>query len=184
MKKYVLNEDYYLRKVKVRDAKELYDFSKNNEVTKYLTWNSHTNVKETKMVIKKFYLAKIKQGLPASFVIVDKQNKKVIGVIDYLLDNETDPPEIGYFMNPKYWGKGIMTLALKEIVKIGFEELRFDVIGISHMVSNLGSKRVIEKNNFKYKYTIYNYFLQQKNEHVDVMYYEMDKGDYYNDKQS
>ena len=57
--------------------------------------------------------------------------------------------EISYFIGEKeLWGKGYATLAIKEIIKvakkIGLKKLK---AGLYEM--NIGSKKVLEKNNFK-----------------------------------
>lgn len=56
--------------------------------------------------------------------------------------------ELGYWLAEKYWGRGIMTLAVKEICKKAFKT--FDIVRIfaepfSH---NLGSRAVLERAGF------------------------------------
>ena len=56
--------------------------------------------------------------------------------------------EIGYLLLTKYWSKGIMTEAVRQICKLAFTEL--DIIRITGLVyePNIASQRVLEKSGF------------------------------------
>lgn len=51
---------------------------------------------------------------------------------------------IGYVLSEDYWGKGLMTEAVKEVIRYLFEEVKLDIITIYHYPFNVRSKRVIE----------------------------------------
>ena len=56
--------------------------------------------------------------------------------------------ELGYWLAEEYWGKGIMTAAVKEICRLGFA--RWDIVRIyaEPFARNAGSRRVLEKSGF------------------------------------
>lgn len=56
--------------------------------------------------------------------------------------------EIGYFLLPERYSKGIMTEAVNQICKIAFQEL--DIIRITGLIyePNIASRKVLEKNDF------------------------------------
>ncbi len=56
---------------------------------------------------------------------------------------------IGYFLNPDYYGRGIMTEAAKMICKEAFKELKLIRIEGSAFEPNIGSRRVLEKAGFE-----------------------------------
>lgn len=59
--------------------------------------------------------------------------------------------EIGYWLAEKYWGKRIMTRAVKLITKFGFEKLKLRRI-YAHVFSfNKASMRVLEKAGYKHE---------------------------------
>lgn len=165
----------YLREVKPKDANDLFLITSDDLVTSFLGWNSHTNINETINVINNFYLTKKELLKINSQAIVYKENNKVIGIIDLNLVNNL--VEIGYFLSKDYWNKGIMTKALDKFLNIIFNELNYDVIYISHNIHNLGSKKVILKNKFKYLKTKER-LMKQKNEIVTLNYYYLKKDDY------
>lgn len=162
---------YYLRTVKLSDAKALYEFSKDPLVTKYLTWEPHQSIDDTIFAIKNHYF----KNDPISYAITNKDDV-AIGIIDFI-NNSKGKKEVGYFLNPKYQDLGIMTKALTKILDIGFNELGFEVIHIGHIDKNIASKKVILKNNFKQieevKRTI-------KNKTCNIINYEM-KGTEFNE---
>lgn len=51
----------------------------------------------------------------------------------------------GYWLTPSYWGKGIMTEALKRMIEYGFSEMGLIRIEAHHMAKNPASGKVMEK---------------------------------------
>ena len=57
--------------------------------------------------------------------------------------------ELGYWLAEKYWGHGIMTRAIGEIVFLSFETLDINRIYATPFGSNFTSHRILEKAGFK-----------------------------------
>lgn len=57
--------------------------------------------------------------------------------------------DIGYELNPDYWGRGLATEAARAIVHFGFTELGLHRIWSWCVADNVGSARVLEKVGFK-----------------------------------
>ncbi len=57
--------------------------------------------------------------------------------------------EIGYWLGEPFWGKGIMTEAVKQMVDYGFKHLNLIRIFTGVFDFNKGSQRVLEKAGFK-----------------------------------
>ncbi len=91
-----------------------------------------------------------KQGKTVSFAIRDA-NAKLIGVIgaDSLELGNTHKAEIGYWLAPKYWGKGIMTDAVRAYIRYAFGELQLLKLVAHVFETNAGSARVLENNGFQ-----------------------------------
>jgi len=168
---------FYLREVKLSDANDLFSITSNDNVTNSLNWYSHQTIEETKFIITNLYLSKKDTGLPNSYAIVLKASEKVIGIIDYHYDKNT--PAIGYFLSDEYWGLGIMSHAVSQLIKIGFEEYLFERVIIAHFDDNLRSKGVIIKNGFKYLHSE-----QQNIKNVlrNIMYYQLTRSDYFEEQ--
>lgn len=56
--------------------------------------------------------------------------------------------EIGYWIGEQYWGQGIASQAVKQIVKYGFNNLDIVKIFAGIFSNNQASQRVLEKNGF------------------------------------
>jgi len=69
---------------------------------------------------------------------------EVVGSIS-LEDIKGHKAEIGYWLGEKYWGRGIMTEAVKLVTRFGFRELKLRRIYAFVFCFNKASKRVLEK---------------------------------------
>lgn len=56
--------------------------------------------------------------------------------------------ELGYWLAEPFWGKGIMTKAIGEMVDYGFKTFDIDRIFARPFGSNIGSRRALEKAGF------------------------------------
>ncbi len=172
--------DVILRTIKKSDYKDMFEYGSDPDVTKWLSWGPMISIVEAKKSIKEVFFPRVKRGLPIGYAIIFKENNKMIGTIDYHARLETrNAAEIGYCLNKDYWGKGIMTKALKKMIEIGFEYLLYDVIIIKHLHDNIGSMRVIVKNGFKFVSQMpYSYDKAQGKLEGMLMCYELKKEDY------
>jgi RimJ/RimL family protein N-acetyltransferase len=56
--------------------------------------------------------------------------------------------ELGYWLAQPFWGQGIMTRAIREMVAYGFEHFDVDRIFARPFGSNIGSQKALEKAGF------------------------------------
>ena len=70
------------------------------------------------------------------------------GGLQYCKINGKNEVEVGYAFMPEVWNKGYATQIVKELLKIGFEELKLESIVGFTLVENEASKRVLKKNGF------------------------------------
>ena len=57
--------------------------------------------------------------------------------------------ELGYWIGEPYWGRGLASAAVTQIIPIGFEQLKLRRIYASVYEHNHASMRVLEKNGFQ-----------------------------------
>ncbi len=147
----------YLRKLSVSDASDMYEYSKDPEVTKYLLWEEHSSLSMTGIYLlslQKDYL----KGRHSEWAIIYKPDNKMIGTVGFTrIDSENSIGEIGYVLSRAYWGLGIAKEAAQILLSVGFDYLGLERIEIKYMAENLASKRVGEKLGMKYEGTLRKY---------------------------
>ena len=60
------------------------------------------------------------------------------------------PPEIGYWLGVKFWGKGYATEAVRAVIDHAFTDLDCEAIQSAARVTNPASRRVLEKCGFQW----------------------------------
>lgn len=148
-----------LRPWRKEDLNDFYEYCSVEGVGEMAGWPHHQSIVESKIILDMFIEEK------KTFAVVYKENKKAIGSVGiekYSEDavdentNELSCREIGYVLNKDYWGQGLMTEAVKEVIRYCFEEVKVDALFCGHFERNLKSKRVIEKCGFQfYRNTTY-----------------------------
>jgi len=134
-----------LRKLRLSDAEDLFEYASDPEVAKYVTWEPHKSIEDSINFIK-FTHEHYEKKEGIVWGIVYKENNKVIGTCDILLLAPRHfLAEIAYAWSRPYWGKGIMTEAVREAIKFGFEKMNLNRIQARCFPENIGSYRVMEK---------------------------------------
>ncbi len=167
-----------IRLFKESDANDLFEYCSDEQVTRYLPFETYINITEAIDRIK-FCLEGYKTiDKPILWAIEYKENGKQIGSIDFVHWYEQDKvAEIGYALNKKYWNMGIMTEALQTIIKFGFEKMGLNRIEIRCDERNIASARVMEKNGLKYEGTLRQKKFQ-KGEFISLKLYSILKEEY------
>ena len=164
-------ERLILRRWKESDAEEAFAHWMNDpDVTKYLTWTPHGDIEVTRALLR-VWERESAEPQTYKWAIVLKEGNVLIGDIAVLRADEfQECGEIGYCMGKKWWGKGLMTEALSEVLRYCFEEVGFYRINGSHAAENIGSSRVMEKCGLVREGTRREYFrLPTTGERVDIV---------------
>ena len=78
--------------------------------------------------------------------------------------------EIGYWLGFDYWGKGLMTEVVRDLIRFGFEDIGLNTIWCGYFEGNERSRRVQEKCGFTYHHTEKNMYWalmdEYRTEHV------------------
>ena len=87
-------------------------------------------------------------GSETVFVIAQR-NGALVGACGFSqLDRH--PPEIGYWLGLKFWGKGYATEAVRAVIDHAFTDLDHEALQSSARVTNPASRRVLEKCGFQW----------------------------------
>ncbi|MFD4706029.1 GNAT family N-acetyltransferase [Gottfriedia sp. NPDC058432] len=165
-------ERLILRKLSLNDIEEMFQYGSNEEVSKYVTWDTHKTLSDTRGFIE-LVINKYNNSQVAPWGIEYKGNGKLIGTVDYVWwDSKHKTAEIGYVISQDYWGKGITTEAVKEVIRFGFTEMDLVRIQARCFVENIGSSRVMEKTGMSFE-GIIRQGMFVKGKHQDLKVYSI-----------
>ena len=144
-------ERMILRPWKDTDLPDLYTYASVAGVGEKAGWNHHRSAEESQRILSSFIRNK------KTFAIELKENGRVIGSVgiepreeDAGLPHELQGREIGYVLSKDYWGRGLMTEAVRAVIDYCFRVLRYDYLTCGHFLQNDRSRRVVEKSGFVY----------------------------------
>lgn len=167
-----------LRTWRESDSKDMFEYASSDLVGPNAGWKPHKDENESKEIIKMFI------ANDDVYAIELKSENKVIGGIGIHKRTPDDrlkeftQREIGYVLNPKYWGNGYVPEAVRCVINYGFEEMNLDLIWCAHYDFNEKSKRVNEKCGFIYKFNRNEKLKLLDNKEVNVLYYNLTRNDY------
>lgn len=150
--KKIITHRLVLRLFEDKDLNDFYEYAKVDGVGEAAGWTHHANIEESKAILQHFITEH------RTFALTEKASGKVIGSLgieksedvfckDY---GDKNINELGYVLSKDYWGAGLMTEAVKAVIKFVFDEWNLDAVTCSHFIENDRSRRVIEKCGFRY----------------------------------
>ncbi len=160
-----------LRAWTYEDVPALYAYAKDERVGPQAGWRPHKSLSESKDIVKMF----IDNG--DVYAIEWCETGEVIGSIG-LHQRKIDEAsggldyELGYVLNPDYWGRGIMVEAAKACMA-SLKAQGVEHLWCAHFDFNANSKRVIEKLGFEYIYTREKRLENLDNRLCQTLYYKL-----------
>lgn len=167
-----------LREIRESDSLDMYEYAQLPYIGPQAGWEPHGSISHTKEVIKSFN-RKPQYGQLGVFAILYKANMKMIGTVELHTYTRNFKAELGYTVNPQYWGMGIACESSKAVIRWGFEELNLKRIECCCFTDNNQSRRVCEKLLFPFEgirrkgYKLYNNYIG------DLECYAMTDDDYH-----
>jgi len=156
-------ERLLIRQFKEEDAERLFEIRSNDEVMRYMDTFPENNVNEIKHKIQEMNLGfDMKLGL--NWAIVEKSSGTMIGYFGiWRIERDNCRGEIGYSLDPKYWGKGYMAEAFRTIIPFGFQQLHLHSMEGNINPHNESSRRILLKHGFvKEGYFRENFYFDEK----------------------
>lgn len=170
-------ERILLRKLDMDDLEEYFNFASDPLVSERTLWDRHKSTEDTRV-----FLEKVKQSVEEKsayrWAIIYKPDQKLIGRVGFVyLDEIHSCTEIGYALSSRYWGKGLATEALQQVIKYGFCHMKINRIEGKCNVDNRSSARVMKKVGMQQE-GILREKLKIKGEFVDQIQFAMIKKDF------
>lgn len=162
-----------MRKFELQDADELFRILSDEEVNRFLPWFPHKTREETLRFLQDSVFADCDKAIAYRYAVVLRSESRVIGYLSFLgIDEKDRSGDIGYGPLREYWGKGIMTEAVKALLfRLKADGFRYATA--THGVQNPASGRVMQKCGMRYVRT-YPEFWQPKGIWVNFNLYRID----------
>ncbi len=145
-------ERLILRPWKASDLEDFYEYASVDGVGQMAGWNPHKSIEESRGILDRFIAGS------HQFALELKENGKVIGSLGIESSERRGLPEpyasqpgreLGYVLSKDYWGRGLMTEAVRRAIRYCFEEAGCEFLTINYYQENLRSARVAEKCGFR-----------------------------------
>ena len=144
-----------LRPWRIEDLEDFYNYAKNPEVGPWAGWKPHADIEESRERLTR-WVDGMEDGFETALEL--KETGKVIGSIGVMADGHRPKIEgcrsLGYVLGRDYWGRGLMTEAVRAVIDYAFRTMKLRLLTITHYTINERSRRVIEKCGFVYEGTL------------------------------
>lgn len=138
--------DFKLRPWHINDLDNLVKYANNPNIAKYLTDGfPYPYLKENGKKFIKYATA----DNPVHIFAIDINGEAVGGIgIHPQTDIQKKNAELGYWLAEPFWGKGIMTKAIKQITDFAFSTFEINRVFARPFGNNPGSQNILKKNGF------------------------------------
>ena len=166
-----------LRRLQMRDANDIYRYSRDVEVARHVLWEAHTSIGDSRAYLR-YMLRRYRQREAASWGIEYRATGQIIGTIGFMwIQTDNSAAEVGYSLSRDFWNRGIMTEALKAVIAHGFGPMNLNRIEAQHETTNPASGAVMRKCGMV-REGLLRQRLYNKGRYVDVALYAILRSDH------
>ena len=141
--------DLVLRKIRIGDVEDLYEYCKRPESCRYSNWTVHTSPKDTRDYVYWMQGRYIKKQ---GYTFAVEYAGRVIGTASFMeFDEHYGTVEIGYGINSDYWHKGFGTQIVSALLHYAFKKMNMQRVWAKVMPENERSAGLLKKCGFTYE---------------------------------
>jgi ribosomal-protein-alanine N-acetyltransferase len=139
-------ERLILRRFELADADAIFNnWANDDEVTKYMRWETHKNIEETKNVVSS-WIENYNSPECYHWGLSIKSTGQLIGSIGAgAIDKNDNKCEIGYCIGREFWSMGFTTEAVKAVIHFLMFDVGLNRVEAYHSVNNPASGKVMQK---------------------------------------
>lgn len=145
-----------LRRFVSEDAAAMYkNWASDEEVTKFLTWPTHSSQEVSQMVLKDWVKSYDSESYYQWAIVLKDNGDEPIGSISVVdMKEDISMAHTGYCIGRRWWHKGVTSEALKAVMDFLFDVVDVNRIEARHDPRNPNSGKVMEKCGMKYEGTL------------------------------
>jgi len=134
-----------LRPVRPSDVDDIWTYTSDPEVSAFTTWEPHRSREATAAYVA-HVCERYERGEPTNWGLELRETGRLVGMAGFAeIAVEHERGGIGFVLNRSYWRRGLMTEAVAEVLRIGFDVLALEKIEAGCIAENEGSKAVLLK---------------------------------------
>ena len=179
------SKEIFFEPISLKSLDEMHKYSIKEEFYEFFEYNPFKTKTETEQYLKKLInRTKVIDGdIQAMYWFVRrKNNNNLLGTATLVnINHIRKSAEMGYGIDPNYWGKGYVLLLQNALIKYTFESLGLNRL---HGVTMLNNERTISSiyaAGFKKEGILRDYYLKD-NKFIDGLKYSMLKREYFEEK--
>ena len=164
--------EFKLRPFDMQDLESLVQYANNANIAKFMMNKfPHPYTKEAGQQFISYAI----EGSPLQIFAIEVEGRAAGGIgIHPLADVESKNAEMGYWLAETYWGHGIITNAIKQMIDYGFSNFNINRIFARPFGTNVASQKVLQKAGFKLEATLEKTFFKN-GEYLDELVYAVRK---------
>lgn len=150
-----------LRRVKESDDEDMFAYTSNPEVTRFLSWNPHIEIIQTQRYIESL-ISEYNLSASYAWAIEILEFKKFIGIVrifDVSYGNKRG--ELSFILNPIFHRKGLMVEAIMAVIGFCFTNVRLNRIQAKCTPDNFSSEKVLQKLGMSYEGTLREFWINK-----------------------
>jgi ribosomal-protein-alanine N-acetyltransferase len=166
-------ERLLLRKMRLDDARAMFAYASDPEVTRYVLFETHRSIEDSEAFLR-LAVEGYERGDFGGWGVVLKDSGAFVGTcgVDYGYAPEHARAELGYVLSREHWGKGLIPEAVRAVIRFGFGRMELNRIQARCIAENTASARVMEKAGMTYEGTLREYQLI-KGAYRDMKFYSI-----------
>ncbi|MDB5078802.1 MAG: acetyltransferase, ribosomal protein N-acetylase [Chloroflexi bacterium] len=134
-----------MRRMVMSDVPDLFEVASDEEVTRYITWETHRSLSDTERFIQVVHDWYDRQEV-LYWAVLRQSDMKLIGTCGIFEWVPKDArAELSYTLGRPYWGQGYASEVVSVMVRFAFEVMQLNRLEGRCLAENTASARVMEK---------------------------------------
>ena len=151
----LFTERLHLREFVAEDWLAVQAYQSQPLYLRYNQWTARPEADVRRFVQMFLKQQEVKPRYKYQFAAILRENGQLIGNCGVRKESAASQvADMGYELDPAYWGKGYATEAATAVLAFGFTELNLHRIWANAIADNEGSRRVLEKIGMRYEGTL------------------------------
>lgn len=152
----IISNRLILRKFSQNDSKEIFNGFRNQKEFLYYTNKKSVTIEEQIDSLKDIN-EKYKNKDYYNWLIILKDTNQIIGAINLNVNLRNDSVMFNYAIDNRFTGNGYMTEALESVKNFAFNQMKVHRFEGGCVITNIASRRVMEKCGLKFEGTLKDY---------------------------